>query len=544
MTTTSPPPGTYLPSGATAPVADPGGYYSAAGATAPTLDPAGTYSSPYALNRLIIGWEEDVPDNVCLAFNSVTAVQNYFGVVSTEATLANQFFDPNVYGTSYSDAGATLYFTREGLGQRPHLLGVNLSALTLAQLQAINGSVAITFNGWNYSANIDLSNATNFSDAAQILQTQLNAQAPVLAQTTGDTIQSQTVNFTGDFKNAQLTVTSVQSGTMEVGGLVDGNGVQHSPYFYNNQIIYQHSGPPGGAGTYSTFGHLGSVSTPEAMTETYGLLTLGTVTSGSVAIGSEVTGPGIPNDTAVIANLSGTTGAGSQWLINNAVDMSGHLTFTGPPLDVAPHQITGATQNNDYFDISPNGAFGFDKNPSTLGYMTNVSGTAADQLGLSQASGAIDSSPGGQHPTIAQFMNNTLHEKDQFGNPVHYGSYQGETPNRFTNGLTLWETRGGLGEQFLSTYHKTTIPAGQSTPVTDPPGTHSGPGATAPLLGTSAALSGGAITALTNRGIISGGNIEAGLNSLLAPVLATETQLIESQETHGQWVVETSWHNR
>src|SRR5208282_5461748 len=142
---------------------------------------------------------EDVPDNVCLAFNSVTAVQNYFWVVSTEATLANQYFDPNVYGTSYSDAGATLYFTREGLGQRPHLLGVNLSALTLAQLQAINGSVAITFNGWNYSANIDLSNATNFSDAAQILQTQLNAQAPVLAQTTGDTIQSQTV-FYGRFQ--------------------------------------------------------------------------------------------------------------------------------------------------------------------------------------------------------------------------------------------------------------------------------------------------------------------------------------------------------
>ncbi len=508
MTTTSPP-GTYLPSGATAPVADPGGYYSAAGAAA-TLDPAGTYSSPYALNRLIIGWKEDVPANVCLAFTDVTAVQNYFGVVSTEATLASQFFDQKAYGTSYQDAGATLYFTREGLGQRPHLLGVNLGALTLAQLQAINGSVAITFNGWNYSANIDLSNATNFSDVGRILQTQLNAGAPVLAQTTGDTIQSQTVNFTGDFKNAQLTVTSVQSGTMEVGGLVDGNGVIGPSGRVGLQIIHQHSGPTGGAGTYSTFGHIGSVSTAEPLTETYGLLTIGAMTSGSVAIGSEVTGPGIPNDTAVIANLSGTTGPGSQWLINNAVDTSGDLTFTAPPLSVYSHQITGKTQNNDYFDITPNGAFGFDQNPSTLGYLTNVSGTAADQLGLSQTSGAIDSSPGGQHPTIAQFMNNTLHEKDQFGNPVHYGSYQAETPNRFTNGLTLWETRGGLGEQFLSTYHQTTIPAGQSTPVTDPPGTYSNAGASTPILGTPPAAnimaahdllsSGGALTNHLNEG--------------------------------------------
>ena len=44
-------------------------------------------------------------------------------------------------------------------------------------------------------------------------------------------------------------------------------------------------------------------------------------------------------------------------------------------------------------------------NPSSLSY---VSGTAAAALGLTQASGAIDSSPGGQHPTTAEFMNNLV----------------------------------------------------------------------------------------------------------------------------------------
>ena len=58
-------------------------------------------------------------------------------------------------------------------------------------------------------------------------------------------------------------------------------------------------------------------------------------------------------------------------------------------------------------------AFGFDNNPSDLSYM---SGTAAAALGLTQASGAIDSSPGGQHPTMAQFMNNLVqNETNQFG---------------------------------------------------------------------------------------------------------------------------------
>src|SRR5271157_248062 len=340
MLMTTSPPGTYLPSGATVPVADLGGYYSTGDGNL-TLDPAGTYSSPYALNRLIIGWQEYLPSNISLAFNNLTAVENWFGVGSLEAKIAKQFFAPNTYGTAYSDAGATLYFTREGLGQRPHLLGTNLGTLSLAQLQAINGSVALNFNGWTYSANIDLSAATSFSSAAQILATQLNAGAPVLAQTTGDTIKSKTVHFTGDFKNAQLNVVSVQSGTMEIGGSVYGNGVTPPAGRPGLQIIYQHSGPTGGTGTYSTFGHIGSVASPEAMTETYGVVTIGTVDSGSVAIGSEVTGPGVPTGTAVIANLSGTTGPGSQWLINSAVDLNADLTFTATPLSFYFHNIHG-----------------------------------------------------------------------------------------------------------------------------------------------------------------------------------------------------------
>ena len=159
------------------------------------------------------------------------------------------------------------------------------------------------------------------------------------------------------------------------------------------------------------------------MTETYGVLTLGSVTSGTVAIGEEISGPGIPDNTAIIANLSGTTGPGSSWLINNAMDLSDHsLTMTGPPLSVVANQLDGATENNDFFEIAPNGAFGFDKNPSTLSF---ASGSAAGLLGLTQESGAIDSSPGGQHPSIEQWMTNVLlHETNQFGQPLEFNQLQ------------------------------------------------------------------------------------------------------------------------
>ena len=45
-----------------------------------------------------------------------------------------------------------------------------------------------------------------------------------------------------------------------------------------------------------------------------------------------------------------------------------------------------------------------------------ASGSAAGLLGLTQGSGAIDFSPGGQHPSIEQWMTNVLlHDTNQFG---------------------------------------------------------------------------------------------------------------------------------
>jgi Protein of unknown function (DUF3383) len=467
------PPGMYLPPGASAPIADPGGTYSAAAATAPTTDPAGTYSSPYALDRLVIIPEQNTPANTVLSFNSAIAVENYYGKTSSEATLAREFF------AGYAGTSATLSFTRYGIGQRPHLLGANISSLTLAQLQAINGTISLTFDGYTYSGHVDLSgvsSTTPFADAALKIQAALNRKLPVAAVTTGSSIASQTVSFTGDFTRAQLTVTSVQSGTLVVGGHIFGNGVVHSD-LTNNQVIYQHSGTPGGAGAYSCFSGIGQHASPEPMTETYGVLTVGSVTSGHVAVGQQVTGAGVPPLTAIIANLSGTTGPGSKWLINNAVDVTGPLTFTAPILTVENNFFTGATQNNDFFEIQPNGAFGFDSNPSDLSYM---GGTAAAALGLTQASGAIDSSPGGQHMSVANYMNDIVqNETNQFGQPVRFGSFQSTEP-RLDTELAAWaQSIGGDGYQFL-TSHFTTPPAGSSAPVTDPAGTYSPAGASAP----------------------------------------------------------------
>ena len=76
----------------------------------------------------------------------------------SEASLAKEFF------AGYGGTSATMLFTRYGLGQRPHLLGANISNLTLTQLQSINGSLAITFDGYTYSGTSIFRGVTSFLD--------------------------------------------------------------------------------------------------------------------------------------------------------------------------------------------------------------------------------------------------------------------------------------------------------------------------------------------------------------------------------------------
>jgi hypothetical protein len=462
---TTDPAGTYSGADASAPTVEPGGWYSAAGASAPTMDPAGTYSSPYALNRLFLTWKNTTPDNAILSFNSATAVANYYGASSNEAAEAKVFF------AGYGGTSATMMFTRIGIGRRPHLIGANVSDLTLNQLQSIHGSLNITLQGWTYSSQINLSGVNGFKEAAAEIQTALDMTLPTAAVTTGDSITPETVSFTGTINHASLQVTSVSSGTLRIGAQISGPGIKPG-----SEIISQASGKPGGAGTYILFSSSGTVAS-EQMTASDGLLTVGEVTSGAVAIGEQVTDGGLlPTNTAILGNVSGGTGPGSTWVVNKTPSQpvtGANLTMTGPPLTVfldwVNRPIVGATENNDFFSVSVDGQYNYNENPSTLSYM---SGTAAAALGLTQASGAIDTSPGGQHPSVSDFMTNLVqNETNQFG------SFQ---TTSHAGGMAEW-AQSNPDFSYLGDI-STTPSAGSSLPITDPAGTWSGPGATAPTL--------------------------------------------------------------
>jgi hypothetical protein len=140
-------------------------------ASALLAERANAQSNQYALDRLFLAQGQGQPVYSVLSFNSVTAVENYYGVGTEEATPAQEFF------MNYTGTQANMLFTRlPVLSARAHLVGGNISSMTLAQLQAVNGMISITSQGYTYSASINLSGVTGsgttaFKNAAYIIQT-------------------------------------------------------------------------------------------------------------------------------------------------------------------------------------------------------------------------------------------------------------------------------------------------------------------------------------------------------------------------------------
>lgn len=114
-------------------------------------------NAQYALDRLFLDPSNETPLNEVLSFNSETAVANFYGVNSPEASLAAEFY------AGYSGASANMLFARYPVGgARARLYGSNIAGLTLSQLQAINGSLSITFQGYDFSASVNLSGVKFF----------------------------------------------------------------------------------------------------------------------------------------------------------------------------------------------------------------------------------------------------------------------------------------------------------------------------------------------------------------------------------------------
>lgn len=186
------------------------------------------------LNGLFLTENTRVPIGTAPSFASAAAVSAYFGASSTEKSLADIYFGG--FQDSLVSPAALLFAQYNDDDVSAYLRGGVISAMTLAALQALSGTLTVVVDGYSYSGSVNLAAATSFSSAASIIQTALNAGAVAAA------------TITGSISGTTLTVTATSAQTLGVGKVVSGTGGTPSAA---TVILAQLSGTLGGTGTYS-----------------------------------------------------------------------------------------------------------------------------------------------------------------------------------------------------------------------------------------------------------------------------------------------------
>ena len=186
--------------------------------------------SDIVLAGLLLTTSWRVPIGTVLPLGSATAVANYFGDASVEAVAAGKYFAG--FLNSNRKPGRMLFAQYNTTNVGAYLRGGDVSDLSLAELQAITGSLSIVVDGVAKSGSPDISGATSFTDAAQLIADTLGLTGP------------QSATFTGAISGTTLTASSV-TGSIDIGGVIAGSGVTAGTY-----VKAQLTGTPGGAGTY------------------------------------------------------------------------------------------------------------------------------------------------------------------------------------------------------------------------------------------------------------------------------------------------------
>lgn len=140
-----------------------------------TVNPAvvGAGGNPLSLNAIMIDQGLTVPVSTLLSFPSADDVSDYFGSNSLQAALADNYFLG--FDNSTKKPGTLFFAGYALLARAAWLRGQSLAGATLAQIQAISGTLIITVDGVvKTAASLNLSAATSFTNAATLITTALS----------------------------------------------------------------------------------------------------------------------------------------------------------------------------------------------------------------------------------------------------------------------------------------------------------------------------------------------------------------------------------
>ena len=260
---------------------------------------------------LVLTKNTRVPIGTVVSFPDELAVADYFGPASHQAAIAEVYFGG--YEGATAQPGSMLWTQYPAAAVSAWLRGGNISALPLATLKGYSGTLSVTIDGSPYSESIDLSGATSFTNAAEIIGATLGI------------VGVQEAAFSGTISSTVLTVDSVSSGVLAVGQTIAGASVTSNTY------ISSLGTGTGGTGTYNLSAS-SSVGSPEDMTSYSPAVQYDSV-SGAFIINSGTTGTG-----STIAFGSGALA--TDLLLTQA---TGAVTSQGAAAAVPAAFMTGVT---------------------------------------------------------------------------------------------------------------------------------------------------------------------------------------------------------
>ncbi|MEX5074850.1 DUF3383 domain-containing protein [Enterobacter cloacae] len=147
----------------------------------PGVLPAG--GSALDLNGLILTDSAYAPVGSVITFTNKEDVAAYFGSASAEYSMAEVYFQG--YDNSTKTPGALLFARFNPEAAAAWLRSGSMAAVTLDQLKLLSGVLTLTVDGTPVtSASIDLSTATSFAMAADLIETGIGSSVTVEYDTT------------------------------------------------------------------------------------------------------------------------------------------------------------------------------------------------------------------------------------------------------------------------------------------------------------------------------------------------------------------------
>lgn len=129
--------------------------------------------SPLSMNAVFISKNENLPTGQAVSFATAEAVSEYFGINSEEYKAAQVYF--NGFDNSTIKPSLLYFCAYNADAESAFLVGSSVKSLKLDALKAISGQLDIVIDGAVKKVeNVDFSNATSFSQAAEILSQRID----------------------------------------------------------------------------------------------------------------------------------------------------------------------------------------------------------------------------------------------------------------------------------------------------------------------------------------------------------------------------------